>query len=263
MDHPTQSPDFSGWFPRVAGSQASGDYETPTDPYPPNIQLPPRNWPPNYRCEKRTNPYDLRHGTPSVTWPRLHPVKPNGVTGSTDPIGEKIMRLSRETEYALQGLVFLARQGDGTVVQLADIASAQRIPSTFLSKIFQKLARYGLLRSHRGSLRGYSLGRTANEISLREILEATEGPDLFSRCAFGHHACGGDKNPCVLHGVWRKTAGLLQVELETFSLADLATRWYPTAARPMRHAGPRTETNRMEPGRSERFRPRGRRMTLE
>lgn len=141
------------------------------------------------------------------------------------------MRLSRETDYALQGLAFLARQGDGAVVQLADIAAAQNIPAAFLSKIFQKLARHGLIRSYRGSQRGYSLGRAAVEINLGEILHATEGPDLFRHCAFGHHACSGDENPCVLHGVWRKATALLQAEVERFSLADLAQQG-DSAARP-------------------------------
>lgn len=141
------------------------------------------------------------------------------------------MRLSRETDYALQGLVFLARQGDGVVVQLADIAATQNIPAAFLSKIFQKLARHGLIRSYRGSQRGYSLGRAAGQINVGEILYATEGPDLFKHCAFGHHACSGDENPCVLHGVWRKAAALLQAEVECFSLADLAQQG-ASAARP-------------------------------
>lgn len=159
------------------------------------------------------------------------------------------MRLSRETEYALQGLVFLARQGDGTVVQLADIASAQSIPSTFLSKIFQKLARYGFLRSHRGSLRGYSLGRAANEISVREILEATEGPDLFSRCAFWHESCGGEEEPCVLHEVWKKSKAMLQEEVEALTLADLSRQWDPAASRRRRPTVSDTEVKRWRSGR--------------
>jgi Rrf2 family protein len=141
------------------------------------------------------------------------------------------MRLSRETDYALQGLIFLARQGDDAVVQLADIAATQNIPAAFLSKILQKLARHGLIRSYRGSQRGYSLGRAASQINVREILHATEGPDLFKHCAFGHHACGGDENPCVLHGAWRKATALLRAEVEQFSLTELAQQG-DSAARP-------------------------------
>jgi Rrf2 family protein len=147
------------------------------------------------------------------------------------------MRLSRETDYALQGLVFLARQGDGAVVQLADIAATQNIPPAFLSKILQKLARHGVIRSYRGSRRGYSLARAASRITVGEILDATEGPDLFKRCAFGHYACSGDQNPCVLHGVWRKAAALIQAEVEGFSLADLSQPGDSAAGSPVPRTG--------------------------
>lgn len=169
------------------------------------------------------------------------------------------MRLNRETDYALQGLIVLARQGEGAVVQLADIAAAQNLPAAFLSKIFQKLARHGLSRSHRGSQRGYSLGRAAGEITLGEILHATEGPDVFEHCAYGHHACRGDENPCVLHGVWRKVTSLLQAEVDRSSLADLAHGWQSAARRSVQHAGLRGEAIRLqngEPGR-DRNRTRG------
>ncbi len=159
------------------------------------------------------------------------------------------MKLSRETEYALQGLVFLARQGGDAVVQLASIAAATGIPAPFLSKIFQKLARHGLLRSHRGTLRGYSLGRSADAIVLREILEATEGPDLFSRCAFWHDTCGGERDPCVLHEVLKKSKAVLEEEVGASSLADLARQWVPPAPHRARAAARSKEGNRWKSGR--------------
>lgn len=134
------------------------------------------------------------------------------------------MRLSRETEYAFQALVFLVQQGEGAVIQLADIASERGIPPSFLSKIFQNLTHHGLVRSHRGRLRGYSLGRAAHEINLREVLEATEGPDLLDRCAFWQDACRGEANPCALHDVWKKSRTLLQEEVKGLTLRDLAER---------------------------------------
>lgn len=159
------------------------------------------------------------------------------------------MRLSRETEYALQGLVFLTRRGGEAVVQLSLVASATGIPATFLSKIFQKLARHGLLRSHRGTLRGYSLGRPADAIILREILEATEGPDLFSRCAFWRDTCGGGESPCVLHEVLEKSKAVLEEEVGAFSLADLTRQWEPAAPLRARPAARAKEVNRWRSGR--------------
>ena len=48
------------------------------------------------------------------------------------------MKLSRESEYGIQGLIHLAQQPPGTVMQLATIAEAQGLPQSFLAKIFQK-----------------------------------------------------------------------------------------------------------------------------
>lgn len=159
------------------------------------------------------------------------------------------MRLSRETQYGLQGLVFLARQEPGAVIQLADIAAAQRMSPAFLSKIFQNLSRHGLIRSHRGRLRGYSLGRPAGEISLREILHATEGPDLLDRCAFWHDTCRGEENPCVLHKAWNKSRALLQGEVEALSLADLTRQWDPATLSPPHPIVPDMEVNQWKSGR--------------
>ena len=108
------------------------------------------------------------------------------------------MRLTRESEYALLGLAFVASRPTGDVVPLAEIAAARGLPASFLAKTFQKLARHGLVVSHRGPGRGYALARRPDQISLREVLEAIEGAELFSRCLFWNTHCS-DSNPCLLH----------------------------------------------------------------
>lgn len=121
-----------------------------------------------------------------------------------------LMRLSRESEYGLEGLRVLATRPAGTVVLLQDIAAAGALPARFLAKIFQKLTRQHLVQSHRGAVRGYSLGRRAEAITMREILEAIEGPGLFERCAFWPSRCDS-ANPCVIHRQW---GSLLRPALE-------------------------------------------------
>lgn len=143
---------------------------------------------------------------------------------SVDPLTHiEPMRLRRETEYALRALIFLTQQPAGTVCPASKIAEAQGIPGGFLSKILQKLLSHGLLRSHRGHQRGYSLARLPDEISLREILETVEGADLFERCLFWEHRCG-DGDPCLLHREWRQIKPRLLTQLKQRTLADLARR---------------------------------------
>ncbi|MBI4379798.1 MAG: Rrf2 family transcriptional regulator [candidate division NC10 bacterium] len=133
------------------------------------------------------------------------------------------MKLSRESEYGIQGLIHLAKQPPGTVLQLAAIAEAQGLPQSFLAKIFQKLTQYEIVRSFRGATRGYTLGRPPGEITLREVLESIEGPGLFERCIFWSHRCAED-NPCVLHEGWKLIKPKLTAMMEVTTLQDLVRR---------------------------------------
>ncbi len=131
------------------------------------------------------------------------------------------MRLTRESEYALQGLAVVARRPGGEVVPLAEIAAARNLPRTFLAKTFQKLARHGVVVAYRGPGRGYALARRPEKIPLREVLEAIEGPDLFSRCLFWNTHCS-DTEPCLLHRHMRGLVPDVSSALERLTLADLA-----------------------------------------
>jgi Rrf2 family transcriptional regulator, iron-sulfur cluster assembly transcription factor len=138
------------------------------------------------------------------------------------------MMLSRESEYGLEGLSVLARRPRGTVMLLQEIADARRLPSGFLARIFQKLRRHHLVASHRGAVRGYSLARPPGDISLREILEAIEGPDLFGRCIFRPRLCD-EHEPCRLHEGWAGMRDTLERATEATTLEHVASRGHATA----------------------------------
>jgi Rrf2 family protein len=131
------------------------------------------------------------------------------------------MHLSRESEYGLKAMIYLAQQPPATVLTLQQIADCRGLPGGFLAKTLQKLTRHGLLQSFRGRRRGYCLARDPKDIHLRELLEAIEGPDLFHRCLFWGHRCR-DTNPCVLHGGWREIKPRLATFFEGTTLAALA-----------------------------------------
>ncbi len=130
------------------------------------------------------------------------------------------MNFSRECEYAVRGMVALAGAPTGQALTLQEVAAGHNLPPGFLSKIFQKLVRHGLIQSHRGMQRGYTLAHPAPEISLRQILEAIEGPDLFDRCVFSHRRCG-EGGQCLVHPYWRRVRGEVTTLFEEVSLRDL------------------------------------------
>jgi Rrf2 family protein len=132
------------------------------------------------------------------------------------------MKLGRQSAYAIEGLLVLAAAPVGTVMLLRDIARSRKVPESFLSKIFQKLTRSGLLVSSRGAVRGYALARKPKEIKTKDIFLAVEGPDLFDRCIFWSDRCA-DANPCPMHSRWKKVREKVIGDLmERTTLADLA-----------------------------------------
>ncbi|MCH8889502.1 MAG: Rrf2 family transcriptional regulator [Myxococcales bacterium] len=86
------------------------------------------------------------------------------------------MRFSLQVQYAICGSFDLAYNGAGKPVQIRVISQRQAIPVRYLEQIFQRLRRAGLVRSKRGPGGGYTLARSSEQISLREIIEALEGP---------------------------------------------------------------------------------------
>ncbi|MDR5684482.1 MAG: Rrf2 family transcriptional regulator [Armatimonadota bacterium] len=132
------------------------------------------------------------------------------------------MHLVKESEYALVSLRYLASQPQGAIVPLVQIARANGLPPAFLAKTLRKLVACGLLASHRGRRRGYRLAREPQRITVREILEGIEGPDLFARCAFWGNGCS-DRAPCPLHSLWASLRPWIAARMADTTLAALSS----------------------------------------
>lgn len=131
------------------------------------------------------------------------------------------MKLGRESEYAIAGLLALAKKPFGTTMLLRDIAVSGKVPESFLSKIFQKLARAGVLQSSRGAIRGYALAARAKDIRVKDVFLAIEGPDLFDRCLFWSDRCA-ESDPCPMHFRWKRIRQQAMEMMEETTLADIA-----------------------------------------
>jgi Rrf2 family protein len=138
------------------------------------------------------------------------------------------MQLTKGVEYGIEGILYLARQGDDELALIREISRATRIPETFLSKIFQKLATKGLLRSRRGFRGGFRLARPARRITLREIIEALEGPIEFHRC-LDHLRQSGRKQRCYVNHVFAGVQRRVSTILEQTTLEDIlqSSPWRP------------------------------------
>jgi len=86
------------------------------------------------------------------------------------------MRISRASAYSIGALLQLAEAPVGIPTPCSRLAKIGEMPERFLLQVLRSLVNHGLLKSTRGVDGGYSLARPASEISLLQILEATDGP---------------------------------------------------------------------------------------
>lgn len=131
-----------------------------------------------------------------------------------------MIELSRKGDYAIRGMLYLARQNEGTVSLIKDIASAVKVPQSFLAKIFQDFNKIGLVKSTRGTGGGFSLGKPAGQISLFDIVTAIEGPIKPNRCIMADSTCSFKKT-CTVHPVWLKMRDSIEAQLKKVTLKEL------------------------------------------
>ena len=131
------------------------------------------------------------------------------------------MKLTRGGEYGIRGVLYLAQQDYGKVNMLSAIAKAQDVPPRFLAKIFQALAKAGIVKSHRGAKGGFSLGREAEEVTIKDVIEAIEGPIHLNVCLMGPGECSRDK-VCPIHKVWEEAQEKMMGVLSRANFAELA-----------------------------------------
>ena len=111
------------------------------------------------------------------------------------------MIYSRSTEYAIRALIPLSKAPEGKYTMVKAIAEQEKIPTHFLAKILQQLARKGLLRSSKGPMGGFSLRVPAEEIRLLDLVEALDGVRTPHLCIGGFGSCTQDQQ-CSMHEGW-------------------------------------------------------------
>ncbi len=137
------------------------------------------------------------------------------------------MRLSARVDYALRAAAELAVAAEGPVTS-EQLARSQDIPPKFLEHILNQLRRAGLVRSQRGPVGGYWLGRAADEITLADIIRAVDGPLLGVRGERPERVgYTGAARP--LQEVWIALRASERSILESVSLADVASGTLPPA----------------------------------
>jgi Rrf2 family iron-sulfur cluster assembly transcriptional regulator len=157
------------------------------------------------------------------------------------------MRLSTRARYAVRAVLDLAMHGGQDPVQIKDIARREEISRHYVEVLFVRLRREGVLRSVRGPRGGYLLARSADKISIGDIVRVVEGPITLVPCLRGPRR-GKPGCPrarvCVVRDFWRHLSGLISRSLNQTTVADLQR----AVARRREALATESSTRRSRPG---------------
>jgi Rrf2 family protein len=129
--------------------------------------------------------------------------------------------LSSTCKYALRAVLYLAvNVQDGQKIGIKQISKDLDIPTPFLGKILQSLAKQKLLSSTKGPNGGFGLGKRPEDILLMDVVQIIDGMDSFHKCVVGVKYCSELENPCALHSRYAELREEIRkiFEVETIEL---------------------------------------------
>lgn len=94
-----------------------------------------------------------------------------------------VLQFSIGVEYALHCLLYMVDIPTGKAVGIKDLAAFQGVSETYLSKVYTKLRKAGVVKSIPGVNGGYELARIPESITFWDIVEAVEGAATLFQCA--------------------------------------------------------------------------------
>lgn len=131
------------------------------------------------------------------------------------------MKISTKGRYALRMLYDLALHYEEGFISLKDIAERQNISKKYLEQIVPLLNKSNLLRTNRGNKGGYMLARKADEITISDVLIATEGSLAPVSCLeYEPNECPRAGECCTLF-VWEGLYDAIKNYLNGITLHDV------------------------------------------
>ncbi len=140
------------------------------------------------------------------------------------------MIYTKTGEYAIRAILFLARQPEDSLVMSSDVAKKEEIPSHYLAKILQRMAKYGYVDSYKGRGGGFKITKLALDSSILAIVERIEGPVITLKCVTGLKECS-DETPCPLHEEWSELRDRIHNLISSRSVKEVAEEYTETLRR--------------------------------
>ena len=133
-----------------------------------------------------------------------------------------MFRINRQTDYAVRVVLALAKSGEDVRLSSHHIQAEMLIPHALMARIVAQLAHAGLVNTFAGRDGGLMLPRPASQITLKDVVEAFEGPILLSECmqAKGEDDCPFRSN-CPVRSKWGRVQVAMLREMASITFEDL------------------------------------------
>lgn len=141
------------------------------------------------------------------------------------------MDISRKTDYALRMLTMLV-ESEGKLLSVRAAAEFADVPYSFARSIQHGLAQAGIIESLRGVHGGMRMRVDPDQITMRQVVEAIQGPLVVNDCTAVDGECA-HSGECCYHPVWMGTQALVQSYLDSVTLADVVFGTKNPAVDPM------------------------------
>lgn len=129
------------------------------------------------------------------------------------------MRLTTKGRYAVTAMLDLSLNYGFGAITLADISERQGISLSYLEQLFARLRKQGLVSSSRGPGGGYRLSRSAEDITVLDVISAVDEKVDNTQCE-GRHNCHGDE-PCLSHELWQSLSDQIRMYLAGITLDEV------------------------------------------
>ena len=134
---------------------------------------------------------------------------------------------NKETEYALRGLVYIQIQNlKGNRPGTDEIAREIEAPRFFTAKILQRLVKMQFVLSQKGKGGGFFFDTNKPQLTIKEIITATEGNKIITGCGFGLKDCNAE-NQCLLHERYAPIREAIDKLVSTETIQSLAKKYSP------------------------------------
>ncbi len=136
--------------------------------------------------------------------------------------------LSNSCRYGIRAVIYIAsRSKKNEMIGIKQIAGDLGLPTPFLAKILQQLAKQKILASAKGPHGGFALLKAPERVTLLDIIKTIDGDGIFTQCVMHNGSCKSVEEtqlPCTIHDDYSKVRSLLIEMFEKRTIDDLVKR---------------------------------------